>query len=487
MSRAQHSAEPDPGQEVPPSRSRWLALALLALAQFMLILDVTVVNVALPTIRTELGLDRVALTWVVAAYSLTFGGFMLLGGRLADVLGPHRILFTGLAVFTTASLVAGVSGGGPLLIAGRVVQGLGAALLSPAALATLAAMFEGRDRDRAFGVWAAIGGAGSAMGVLIGGLLTSGPGWRWVFFVNVPVGLLVLAVLPGLLRIGRPTETAGTAGGRVDVPGAVAVTAGTGFLVIGLLRAGESGWLSGWTLVPIGLAVLCYLAFSVIERRSTTPLVRPDLIVRRPVVAGAYVMLVASSLMLAYFFLSSLYLQGVLEFGPLRTGLLFLPIAVSVGIGAQLAGRLVGHLGGKPIGLAGFALVAIGGGILSRLSGRPDSYVTLLVGFMIGAFGIGPLFVTALRTTLANVPPPQAGLASGVVNTFHELGGAVGVAVLSTVAASSIGVHATTTKGFSSAFLAAAVIAGVSAVLAFWLLPGGQPTASGPGHLRHGH
>lgn len=484
MSHAQHSAGQRSGPETPPLPRRWTALALLALAQFMLILDVTVVNVALPTIRTELGLDRESLTWVVAAYSLTFGGFMLLGGRLADVFGPRRTLLAGLAVFTAASLAAGIAGGGPLLIAGRVAQGLGAALLSPAALATLAATFQGRDRDRAFGVWAAIGGAGSAMGVLVGGLLTAGPGWRWVFFVNVPVGVLVLIVLPILLRRPRDTEKRER---KVDVPGAVAVTAGTGLLVIGLLRAGETGWLSAWTLTPLGLAAAAYAVFWVVERRSSTPLVRPDLIVRRPVVAGAFVMLVASSLMLAFFFLSSLYLQGVLGFGALRTGLLFLPVAVSVGLGAQLAGRLVGHIGGKPIGLAGFALVAIGGGILTQLSGRQAGYTRLLTGFVIAAFGIGPLFVTALRTTLANVPPPQSGLASGVVNTFHELGGAVGVAMLSTVAASSIGPHAITMTGFDSAFLVAAVTAAASAVVAYVLLPPGRPAGSGHAHGRHLH
>jgi EmrB/QacA subfamily drug resistance transporter len=457
-------------------------LTLLALAQFMLVLDVTVVNVALPTIRTELGLERETLTWVVAAYSLTFGGFMLLGGRLADGFGPRRTLLVGLAVFTAASLAAGVAGGGPLLIAGRVAQGLGAALLSPAALAMLAATFQGEDRDRAFGVWAAIGGAGSAMGVLIGGLLTSGPGWRWVFFVNVPVGLLVLIVLPMLLPAVRGEAAHDR---RLDVPGAIAVTAGTALLVIGLVRAGDAGWLSPWTLVPLGLAVLAYLVFAVVERRSSAPLIRPDLIARRPVVAGAFVMLVASSLMLAYFFLSSLYLQGILGFSALRTGLIFLPIAISVGIGAQLASRLVGHIGGKPIGLAGFALVAIGGGFLSGLTGRPSSYTTLLTGFMIAAFGIGPLFVTALRTTLANVPQAQAGLASGVVNTFHELGGAIGVAVLSTAAASSIAVNATSAKGFGNAFLAAAVTAAVCAVVAFGLLPPGRP--AGNGHVGRHH
>jgi EmrB/QacA subfamily drug resistance transporter len=309
-----------------------MVLVSLCLAQFMLIVDITVVQVALPTIGAELTLDRGALTWVVTAYTLCFGGLMVLGGRLADAFGARRTLLAGLALFTAASLMCGLAGSGAVLIAGRALQGVGAALLSPAALAVITSTFHGPRRGRALGVWAAIGGTGAALGVLLGGVLTAGPGWAWVFFVNVPIGLLVLAALAAVVPAtpGRPD--------RLDVPGALTVTAATALLIYGLVTAGDAGWGAAGTVLPLLGAVLLYVLFVLVERSVRSPLMRAETLARRPVISGTFVMLVATGLMLGLFFVSSLYLQHVQGFSALETGLLFFPVAIAITIGAQLGG-----------------------------------------------------------------------------------------------------------------------------------------------------
>lgn len=458
---------------------RWLALTVLALAQLMLILDVTIVNVALPGIAADLGLARAAMTWVVAAYALAFGGLMLLGGRLADAIGPRRTLLAGLAVFTLASLAAGLTTSSELLVVSRGVQGIGAALMSPAALAIITRTFHGQDRNRALGVWAAVGGSGAALGVVLGGLLTSGPGWRWVFFVNVPVGVIVaVAVLSVVAAAGRAAPAR-----RIDLPGALTVTAATGLLVYGLVEAGDGDWTTAPTIVPLASAVLFYIAFVMVERRATAPLIRPEAFIRRPIVASTFVMLIATGLMIAFFFLTSLYLQGPLGFSAWETGLVFLPVAIFITVGAHLGSRLIGRWGGRPLAFAGFGLVALGAGLLTQLDGQANAYTSVLPGFVIVAIGIGPLFVTATSTALANVQHDEAGLASGVINTFHELGGAIGVAVISTVAASSVASHGADVSGFTDGYLLAAVTAGVAAVIAVVALPAGRPAAV----FGHGH
>ncbi|HSI93402.1 MAG TPA: MFS transporter [Jiangellaceae bacterium] len=473
------SAVPPP---IRPGRRRWLALGLLAAAQFMLILDVTVVNVALPSIATDLGIGREAMTWVITAYVLTFGGLMLLGGRLADVLGRRRMLLAGLAVFTAASLAAGLASGGPTLIGARVGQGVGAALLSPAALSILTTTFHGSDRNRALGVWAAIGGSGAAVGVLLGGILASGPGWEWIFFVNVPVGAALLVVLAAILPAYRPDA----APGRPDVAGALVVTAATAALVYGLVNAGEAGWGSRATLVPLAVAGLFYLLFTAIEQSVRNPLVRLDLFRQRPVVSGTFVMLTATALLLALFFLSSLYLQHALGFSPLRTGALFLPVAVAITAGAHLASRLVGVVGGRPVGTAAFLAIAGGAAMLTRVTADSDAYLDFLPWFVIAAAGLGAAFVVATTTTLSNVAPHEAGLASGLVNTFHEVGGAIGVALASAVAAASIGPGPVDTAGFAAAYLVCAGIAAAAALIVTRLVPAGRITSTAVGH-GHGH
>ncbi|NUP61975.1 MAG: MFS transporter [Nonomuraea sp.] len=476
----------DVGTHVRATGKGWAVLVLLCLAQFMLIIDITVVQVALPAIGGDLALDRESLTWVVTAYTLCFGGLMVLGGRLADAFGARRTLLAGLALFTVASLVCGLAGDGATLIAGRAVQGAGAALLSPAALAVITTVFHGERRARALGVWAAIGGTGAALGVLLGGVLTDGPGWTWVFFVNVPIGLLVLATVPAAVPAIVPVIVqAHGRTGRVDMPGALVVTAATGLLIYGLVSAGDGGWGATGTLLPLAGAALLYAAFVPVERSVRAPLMRIETLARRPVVSGAFVMLFATGLMLGLFFLSSLYLQHVLGFGPLRTGLAFLPVAVAITLGAHLGGRLIGKVGGRAVAVAAFAVTAAGAALMTRVSPGAGAFTTLVPGFVLAALGIGPAFVTATTTTMANVPPGENGVASGVINTFHELGGSIGVAVVSTVAASSLR-GGSGAGGFTSGLVLCAVAAAVAAVVSLGLVPPGRPSGAFVGH-GHGH
>ncbi|MBQ1088852.1 MFS transporter [Streptomyces sp. B93] len=459
----------------PPDPRRWAALALICVAQFMLILDVTVINVALPDMTADLDLGRTTLTWAVTAYTLCFGGLMLLGGRLADALGARRTLLTGLAVFTAASLVTGLAQGAPVLLGGRIAQGVGAALLSPAALSLVTTTFHGAERTKALGVWATLGGSGAAAGVLLGGALTEGPGWRWVFYVNVPVGLAVLAALPALLPARAPRPA------RLDLPGALLVTAGTAALIYGLVEAGDSGWSGPGALLPLLAAVVLYALFGVVERASRAPLMDLRMFTRRPVQAGAFLMLVATALLIAFFFLGSMYLQHARGLGPLETGLVFLPVAVATGLGAHLGSRLVGTLGSRPTAVAGLLLAAAGCAPLTRLSGTGNVYAVLLPGFAVASLGIGAVFVTATTTALAMVDHHEAGLASGVVNTFHEVGGSIGVAVVSTVAAT--GIEGGAVGGFTDAFTLCAVTAAVGAALSLAVVPKGKPRPTGGPHV----
>src|SRR6266508_4152284 len=345
----------------------------------MVILDITVVNVALPSIGADLSLDRAALTWVVTAYTLCFGGLMLLGGRLADLLGRRRTFLAGLVVFTAASLGAGLAGEASVLLAARALQGVGAALLSPSALSIITTTFHGAERHRALGIWAGIGGAGGAVGVLLGGVLVSGPGWEWVFFVNVPVGLLVAVLAPA--TVAASPRQAGTG---VDLPGALAITAASGLLIYGLVEAGDA-WGAAGTLLPLAAGLALLGVFVAVERTVAAPLVDLRLLAERTVVAGYGVMLAASALL-----------------------------------------------------VSGFLLAAAGMALLAGVPAGGDALTGVLPGFALAGAGLGMALVTATTTAMTKVDPDHAGMVSGLVNTAHELGAALGVALVSTIAAAGV-------------------------------------------------
>jgi EmrB/QacA subfamily drug resistance transporter len=464
--------EPREAQESADPR-RWKALAVVALAQFMLILDLTVVNVALPDLGADLDLSRTAFTWAVSAYGLVFGGLLLLGGRMADVFGTRPIILTGVVIFTLASLASGLAQNEILLLGGRVGQGVGAALLSPAALATITSIFHGVERNKALSVWASLGGVGFAAGVLIGGILTAGPGWRWVFFINVPVGIVLLATIPAVVPPRHPDRAA-----RLDVLGAVTVTAATGLFIYGMINAGDAGWADLETLLPIAAAIVLYAVFVVVERTARTPLMHPSLLARRPIAAGAFLMLIASGVLIADLFLGSQYLQHLRGLNALETGLFFLPAALALMIGAITAGRLVGTIGTRPVAVVALALVAIGNALLIGLSADGNVYAEALPGVTVFALGGGPLFVCATTSALGRVGQHEAGLVSGIVNTFNQLGAAICVAVASTVAAAGL-THTPSIDGFTDAFTVFTVVAAVAAVVSLRLVPSGTPQMTG--------
>jgi EmrB/QacA subfamily drug resistance transporter len=467
---ARDTDEPREPQESADPR-RWKALAVICVAQFMLILDLTVVNVALPDLGADLDLSRSTFTWTVSAYVLFFGGLLLLGGRFADVFGARPVMLTGVVIFTLASLASGLAQNEILLLGGRVGQGVGAALLSPAALSAVTTGFHGEERNQALSVWAALGGVGFAAGVLIGGILTAGPGWRWVFFINIPVGVVLLAAIPAVVPPRRHPDRAA---GRLDVLGAVTVTAATGSFIYGMINAGDAGWADLGTLLPIAAAIVLYGAFAVVERAVRTPLMHLSLLSRRPVTTGAFLMLVASGVLIADLFLGSQYLQHLRGLSALETGLFFLPAALALMIGATAAGRLVGTIGTRPVAVVGLALVAIGNGLLIGLPADGNVYVEALPGVVVFSLGGGPLFVAATTAALGRAGQHEAGLISGVVQTFNQLGAAICVALASTIAAAGL-TSTPSIDGFTDAFTVFTVVPAVAVVLSLRLVPSGTP------------
>ncbi|MBE1489605.1 MFS transporter [Plantactinospora soyae] len=448
-----------------PHPQRWRILGLVGIAQLMLILDVTVVAIALPQMGADLGLQRETLTWVVSGYTLTFGGLLLLGGRATDIFGARRLVLAGLLLFAAASLTAGLATNGPMLLTGRVAQGLAAAILSPAALSLVVTIFDGDERNRALGIWSALGGTGAALGVLLGGVLTAGPGWPWVFYINVPVGVLLLL----LLRTQLPPQPNPGARARLDVPGAMLVTAATGSLLFALIGAGDRGWGSPTTLLLVTAAVLLYAAFVTRQRLAASPLMDVRLLLRRPVAAGTMLILVATALMITVFFLGTFYLQDHRGYGALRTGLLFLPVALATMAGAHTAGRLLGRTGPRALGVLGLLVAAVG----MAMPAIWDGSAAMVAGVSVAAAGTGAAFVVASATALGQVDPAEAGLAAGIVSTFHEFGASLGAALVSSIAAASIA--GTSSAGFTNGFTTGAVMAAVAAVAAFILIPHSRP------------
>jgi len=454
-----------------------LALALLATTQFVIVLDASIVNVALPSIGRALDFSQDNLSWVVNAYTLTFGGFLLLGGRLADLLGRRRLFITGLIVFSAASLLGGLAQSDVWLIGARALQGLGAALVSPAALSIVTNTFaEGAERNKALGVWGAVAGSGGAAGVLLGGVLTQYLGWEWVLFVNVPIGLLMAFLAPRILEesLDEHTERA------FDVPGAITVTAGLSLLVYTLVDANNSGWTSTKTLVLGAVSLLLLAVFVLIELRSRLPLV-PFSIFRLRTLRGAnaVALLVAMSLFSMFFFIS-LYLQQVLGYDALKTGFAYLPLALTIIVSAGIASALVTRVGFKIVLTVGMLFVAAGLAWFSQVSWPGGTYLGDVLGpSLLAAVGLGFSFVSVTIAAVTGIRPDQAGLASGLVNTSQQVGGALGLAILAAVAthttsaAFASGTHApkvALTDGFQDAFLVGAGMALLGAILAATLI-----------------
>lgn len=454
-------------ESVPPrGAGRWWILALLGAAQFMLIIDVTVVNVALPSIARELGLDRAGLTWVVTAYTLLFGSLLVLGGRLADAFGRRRMFLAGLGLFALASLGSGLAPTGELLIASRALQGIAAALLSPAALSLVTKIFRGSERNQALAVWAALGGAGAAVGVILGGTLTSGPGWQWIFFINVPVGI---AVAFGVTRLVG-AEPAPREAADLDLPGAVAFAIGIGSLLWAVIDAADAGWTSAATLIRIGVAAVSLAAFGWHERTTSQPLVRMEMLADRTFSGAVGLLLTASIVLGGMVFLGTLYLQLVAGLSAIETGLLFLPMAAALVAGSQWAAHYIGHHGQRGPATSGFATAVLGMLYLSRLPTAGDVLIDVLPGLAVAGFGIGAVIVSATTAAFRRVGDSEAGRASGFVNTSHELGLALGVALTSTIGAVSL-TGAAAGSSLGAAFLACAVIASAGAIAARLLMP----------------
>src|SRR6266571_974872 len=459
---------------VASDRRKWLALALLCVVQFMVVLDIAIVNVALPSIQVDLGFSQQNLQWVISAYALVFGGFLLLGGRAADLLGRRRIFLVGLVVFTLASLFAGLAWSEASLISARAVQGLGAAVITPAALSILSTTFvEGRERNIALGVWGAVGGFGAAAGVLLGGVLTSALSWSWIFFVNVPVGVSAFVLAPILLKESRDATVK-----SFDALGAVLVTGGLSSLVYAITQAGQDGWLAGKTVSFFAASLVMLVGFVVWEQRHPEPLMRLG-ILRIKTVSGANVAgFILGTATFSLFLMLTLYMQQVLGYSPMKTGVGYLAVAGTAIFTSAIAAQLVTRIGVKPVlaigmtsltaGLVYFTQVSVGG-----------SYVgDLLPGFLLIAIGIGFSFVPISIAALAGIQPAEAGLASGLINTSQQIGGALGIAALTTIATSrtdsavaSGSSHAVAlVDGFHGAFVAGAIIAGLGIVAVLTLI-----------------
>jgi EmrB/QacA subfamily drug resistance transporter len=458
------------------SRSKWLALALLATAQFVIVLDASIVNVALPSIGRDLDFSQDNLSWVVNAYTLFFGGFLLLGGRLADRLGRRRMFIAGMVLFAAASLAGGLAQSDMWLISARAVQGLGAALVSPAALSIVTTTFrEGSERNTALGVWGAVAGSGGAAGVLLGGVLTEYAGWEWVLFVNVPIGVAAALIAPRLLEESRDTRH-----GSFDVAGAVSVTAGLALLVYALVDANSAGWGSTQTVALLGVAFVLLAAFVVIELRSRHPLV-PFRIFRLRTLRGSNVvgLLLGMSLFSMFFFIS-LYLQQVLGYSALKAGLAYLPLALAIIVSAGGASQLVTRVGFKPTLIAGMLFIAAGLLWFAQVSAPGGSYLgDVLFPSLLAAIGLGLSFVPVTIGAVTGVQPDDAGLASGLINTSQQVGGALGLAVLATIAngrtddvlaAGGSSRAVALTEGFQDAFMVGAGFALAGALLAAVLI-----------------
>jgi len=460
-------------------RQKWLALALLASTQFVIVLDAAIVNVAIPSIGRDLQFSTENLAWIPNAYALTFGGFLLLGGRMADLLGRRRLFMIGLGVFSIASLLGGFSGSEEQLIIWRAVQGLGAALLAPSALSMVTNMFsEGAERNKALGVWGAVSGSGGAAGVLLGGVLTEYAGWEWVLWVNVPIGIIAALLAPRLLvESRRESETR-----HFDAFGALTVTAGLSLLVFALVDTINAGWGSTQTIGLLVVSLALILVFIAIERRSVAPLV-PFSIFRKRTLTGANVigLLIGASLFSMFFFLSR-YMQEVLRYDALKTGLSYLPLALVIIVSAGAASVLVTRLGFKPVLVAGLVLVTIGLLWFTQLPVDGVYLSDIIAPMVVAAAGLGFAFVPVTIAAVSGISEDDSGLASGLINTSQQIGGALGLAVLATIAntrtqnlaeaaqGNPAALPEALTDGFNLAFLAGAGFAVLGILAAIFMI-----------------
>jgi EmrB/QacA subfamily drug resistance transporter len=448
---------------VTSEQRRWWALGLLAVVQFMVVLDIAIVNVALPSIKIDLGFSEANLQWVISAYALTFGGFLLLGGRAADLLGRRRLFLVGLVVFTLASLFAGLSWSEGSLITARAVQGFGAAIITPAALSILTTTFtEGRERNIALGVWGAVGGFGAAAGVLMGGILTDALSWSWIFYVNVPVGVAAFVVAPFLLNESRDATVK-----SFDAVGGVLVTSGLSALVYAITQSGSNGWGSAKTLGFFAGAVVLLAAFGGWERRHAEPLMRFGLL-RTKTVAGANVAgFIMGTAMFSMFLMLTLYMQQVLGYSAMKTGVAYLAVAGTAIFTSTIAAQLVTRIGVKPVLVVGMAFLTGGLVYFTQVSVHGSYVADLLPGFLLISIA-----------ALAGVQAAEAGLASGLINTSQQIGGALGIAALSTIAtsrtdnkvAAGVSLHPALVDGFQLAFLVGVGIAAAGVLAALTLI-----------------
>jgi EmrB/QacA subfamily drug resistance transporter len=459
---------------VTSDRRKWLALALLSVVQFMVVLDIAIVNVALPSIQVDLGFSQENLQWVISAYALVFGGFLLLGGRAADLLGRRRIFLAGLILFTLASLFAGLAWSEASLISARALQGLGAAVITPAALSILSTTFtEGRERNIALGVWGAVGGFGAAAGVLLGGILTDALSWSWIFFVNVPVGVTAFVLAPMLLKESRDASVK-----SFDALGGVLVTGGLSSLVYAITQAGQDGWLAGKTLSFFAVSVAMLVGFLIWEQRHPEPLMRLG-ILRIKTVSGANAAgFIMGTAMFSMFLMLTLYMQQVLGYSAMKTGVAYLAVAGTAIFTSAIAAQLVTRIGVKPVLVIGMTTLTAGLVYFTQVSVGGSYLGDLLPGFLLIAVGIGFSFVPISIAALAGIEPAEAGLASGLINTSQQIGGALGIAALSTIATSRTGdalakgstPAAALVDGFHGAFVAGVIIAAIGIVASLTLI-----------------
>jgi EmrB/QacA subfamily drug resistance transporter len=457
------------------SRKRWFALALIVAAQFMVVLDVAIVNVALPSIKTDLDFSQESLQWVVTSYAILFGGFLLLGGRLADLLGRRRLFVAGVVVFTVSSLLDGLAWSEGSLIAFRSLQGLGAALLSPAALSILTTMFaEGRERNLALGIWGAASGSGAAAGVLLGGALTSAFNWSWIFFINVPAGVIVLALTPLLLQESR----ANLDHRRFDVAGAVSITSGLMVLVYALTRATQHGWATAETIGLLAASAALIVGFVVIELRSKAPLLPMRIFRLRTLTASNVSGLLLSGALFSQFFLLTLYMQQVLHYSALQTGVAYVALTLSVIVFSGVAQAIATRFGIRRVLPAGMLLAAGALVLYAQLPVDGHYFWDLLPAFLLSGLGLALAFVPMSIGALTGVRGDEAGVASGLINTSQQVGGAIGVAVATTIATTFTNHYVDThvgvttlsgpalTHGFQVTFYVLAIIAVLGAVAA---------------------